>query len=46
MRRALSHCVEKEVTNLLRFGPAHQLTYGDDWQYADAVANGNLRSGS
>jgi hypothetical protein len=28
MRRALSHCFEKEVTNVLRFGPAHQLTYG------------------
>jgi hypothetical protein len=37
MHRALSHCFEKEVTNLLRFGPAHQMTYCDDWQYADAV---------
>jgi hypothetical protein len=37
MRRALSHCFEKEVTNVLRFGPAHQLTYGGDWEYADAV---------
>jgi hypothetical protein len=37
MLRALSHCFQKEVTNVLRFGPVHQLTYGGDWQYADAV---------
>jgi hypothetical protein len=37
VKRALQRCFQEEVTNVLRFGPAHYLTYGDDWKYADAV---------
>jgi hypothetical protein len=46
VKRALKRCFQEEVTNVLRFGPAHYLTYGDDWKYADAVIEKvDLRAG-
>jgi hypothetical protein len=37
MKKALHRCFKDDIAEVLRFGPAHPLTYGNDGQYVDAL---------